>query len=187
MADLATLIADLSARVQRLEDEREIIRVLTSYGLAVDMGDADLCAGLYTDDTVIELGPTSQFTGTAGARQLVLDERHQEIVGRCAHTMGPFVVDVAIDGDHATATGYVRVYVSDPDMGNPRLWRIGYTTFELRRVATTWQIAKRLSRSLGGQGGAELFRVGFERRQHADERSATRSEASTVPCLVVEP
>jgi SnoaL-like domain len=86
-------------------------------------------AALYTDDTVIDLGPTVQFHGTAGARQLVLDERHQAIVGRCAHTMGPFVID--IDGDHATATVYVHVYVSDPDTRNPGLWRIGYTELEL--------------------------------------------------------
>lgn len=164
MTDLSSLVAELAARVQRLEDEREITRVLTSYGLAVDVGDADLCAALYTPDTVIDLGPTSKFAGTAGARQLVLDERHQEIVGRCAHTMGPFVIDVAVDGDRATATGYVRVYISDPDMRNPRLWRIGYTTFELHRAGSTWQIATRLSRSLGAEDGAELLRAGFADR-----------------------
>jgi len=115
MDDTDRIIADLVARVQRLEDEREITRVLTSYGFAVDIGDADATAALYTDDTVIDLGPTSTFHGSAGARQLVLDQRHQAIVGRCAHTMGPFVIDLDITGDHATATGYVRVYISDDD------------------------------------------------------------------------
>jgi ketosteroid isomerase-like protein len=166
MSDLSSLVSDLAARVQRLEDEREITRVLISYGFAVDMGDADLTAELYTDDTVIDLGPTSRFTGAAGARQLVLDERHQEILGRCAHTMGPFVVDVDVDGDRATATGYVRVYISDVDMRNPRLWRIGYTTFELDRAGGTWKIAVRLSRSLGAEAGAELLRVGFEYKEN---------------------
>jgi hypothetical protein len=33
-------------------------------------------------------GAASQFHGSEGARQLVLDDRHQAIVGRCAHTMG---------------------------------------------------------------------------------------------------
>ena len=161
MDDTTPTIAELAARVQRLEDEREITRVLTRYGFAVDLGDADATAALYTDDTVIDLGLTSEFRGTEGARQLVLDERHQEIVGRCAHTMGPFVIDVDIDGDHATATGYVRVYISDPDMRNPRLWRIGYTKLELRRSGAKWQIAERLSRSIGADGGAELLRFGL--------------------------
>ena len=161
MDDTTPTIAELAARVQRLEDEREITRVLTRYGFAVDLGDADATGALYTDETVIDLGLTSEFRGTEGARQLVLDERHQEIVGRCAHTMGPFVIDVDIDGDHATATGYVRVYISDPDMRNPRLWRIGYTKLELRRSGAKWQIAERLSRSIGADGGAELLRFGL--------------------------
>jgi ketosteroid isomerase-like protein len=154
-------VADLVARVRRLEDEREVLRVLTRYGFAVDLGDADATAALYTDDTDIDLGPTSRFRGTDGARQLVLDQRHQEIVGRCAHTMGPFVVDLDVTGDRATATGYVRVYVSDADMRNPRLWRLGYTYFELVRAGSTWRIARRLSRSPGAPDGAALLRPGL--------------------------
>jgi ketosteroid isomerase-like protein len=161
MADPQPTIAELAARLQRVEDELAVTRVLTRYGFTVDLGDADATAALYTDDTVIDLGPTSQFHGTDGARQLVLDERHQEILGRCAHTMGPFVVDIDVDGDRATAVGYVRVYISDPDMRNPRLWRIGYTRLELVRAGTTWRIATRLSRSLGADEGAALLHDGL--------------------------
>ncbi|MEO5841423.1 MAG: nuclear transport factor 2 family protein [Acidimicrobiales bacterium] len=161
MDEINRTLAELSARVQRLEDERAITRVLTRYGFAVDIGDADATAALYTDDTVIDLGPTSQFHGSAGARQLVLDERHQAIVGRCAHTMGPFVIDLDINGDRATATGYVRVYISDDDMLNPRLWRIGYTKLELVRSGATWRIATRLSRSVGAEDGQNLLRGGL--------------------------
>ena len=154
-------LADLEARIRRLEDERDVTAVLTRYGFSVDLGDADATGALYTDDTVIDLGPGSEFSGTDGARQLVLDERHQAIVGRCAHTMGPFVVEVDVDGDSATATGYVRVYISDPDMRNPRLWRIGYTRLQLRRTADGWRISHRLSRSLAADEGAEVLRSGL--------------------------
>lgn len=159
--DLQATVAALAARVRVLEDERTITRVLTRYGFAVDVGDADACAALYTDDTVVDLGPGSEFAGTAGARMLVEDERHQAIVGRCAHTLGPFVVDVDVEGDRATATGYVRVYVSDPDQRNPRLWRIGYTRFELVRDGASWRIALRRSRSLGADDGAALLTAGL--------------------------
>ena len=161
MDDPTPLLNHLAARVRCLEDEREITRVLTRYGFAVDVGDADATAALYTDDTVIDLGPSSQFEGAAGARQLVLDERHQAIVGRCAHTMGPFVIDINVDGDRAIATGYVRVYISDSDMKDPRLWRIGYSKFELERSGATWRIAHRLSRSVGADDGAEVLRTGL--------------------------
>ena len=161
MEDITALVSELLARVRHLEDEREISRVLTRYGFAVDVGDADATAALYTEDTVIDLGPTSQFAGADGARQLVLDERHQAIVGRCAHTMGPFVIDIDPQGNHATATGYVRVYVSDRDAEYPRLFRIGYTTLELVRTQSTWRIAHRLTRTPGGEGGAEVLRRGL--------------------------
>jgi ketosteroid isomerase-like protein len=154
-------LGQLMARVQLLEDEREISRVLTRYGFAVDIGDADATSALYTDDTVIDLGPGSTFSGIEGARQLVLDERHQAIVGRCAHTMGPFVTDIDVTGDRASAIGYVRVYISDPDMRNPRLWRIGYTRLELVRSGETWRIANRLSRSLAADDAAEVLRDGL--------------------------
>jgi ketosteroid isomerase-like protein len=159
--DLWAAIGMLTARLNRLEDEREISRVLTRYGFAVDLGDADATAALYTDDTVIDLGPGSTFSGIEGARQLVLDERHQAIVGRCAHTMGPFVTDIDVTGDRATATGYVRVYISDEDMRNPRLWRIGYTKLELVRSGNTWRIANRLSRSLAAEDATEVLRDGL--------------------------
>ena len=153
-------VAELVARVQRLEDERDITRLLTRYGFAVDVGDADATAALYADDAVIDLGPTSRFEGVDGARQLVLDERHQAIVGRCAHTMGPFVVDVEVDDDEARATGYVRVYVTD-EAGSPALWRIGFTTFELRRAEGRWLITHRLSRTVGTDDGPDVLRRGL--------------------------
>ena len=77
------------------------------------------------------------------------------------HTMGPFVIDVEVDGDSATAVGYVRVYISDADGRDPRLWRIGYTSLQLRRTAGGWRIAHRLSRSLGADEGAEVLRPGL--------------------------
>jgi ketosteroid isomerase-like protein len=159
--DPTTAIADLAARVQRLEDERDVTNALVRYGFAVDLGDPDATEALYTEDTLIDLGPTSRFQGPEAARQIVADERHQAIVGRCAHTMGPFVVDVDVDGDRATATGYVRVYVSDEDMRNPRLWRIGYTRLELVRREGGWRIATRLSRSLGAEAATALLRDGL--------------------------
>ena len=75
--------------------------------------------------------------------------------------MGPFVIDVAVARDQASATGYVRVDISDPDTRNPGLWRIGYTKFKLVRIGTTWRIATRVSRSLGEQEGASLLRNGL--------------------------
>ena len=60
-----------------------------------------------------------------------------------------------------TIPGYVRVYVSDADTRDPRLWRIGFTRLELVRDDSTWRIATRLSRSVGAEDGARVLRSGL--------------------------
>lgn len=156
---LIATVAELRARVQRLEDEREVTRVALRYGFAVDLGDADATAALYTADTEIDLGAGSRFRGSAGARSLVTDARHQAIVGRCAHTLGPLCVE--IDGDRGTAIGYVRVYVADPPGGDAKLWRMSFTRLELVRESSGWRIARRTSRALGTERAPELLRAGL--------------------------
>lgn len=43
-------IYEALARLRRLEDERDIARLIASYGPAVDAGDADAAAGLWASD-----------------------------------------------------------------------------------------------------------------------------------------
>jgi len=159
LQDLIASMAALRERVQRLEDEREVTRLATRYGFAVDLGDADATAALYTADTEIDVGPGSQFRGTEGVRSLVTGERHQAILGRCAHTLGP--LSVRVDGDRAVATGYVRVYVADPDGDEAKLWRMSFTRLELVREESGWRIARRTSRTLGSERAPELLRAGL--------------------------
>jgi len=44
MTDRSTDPDDLAARLRRLEDERDISRLIASYGPAVDAGDPDAAA-----------------------------------------------------------------------------------------------------------------------------------------------
>lgn len=45
-----TSIEELVARLQNLEDERDIARLIASYGPLVDAGDADGVAALWAED-----------------------------------------------------------------------------------------------------------------------------------------
>jgi hypothetical protein len=65
MSDLATQLAELTRRVQVLEDERAIHQHLTGYGFAVDRGDADATAALFAEDSVSDVGG---FSCAAGRR-----------------------------------------------------------------------------------------------------------------------
>src|SRR2546427_5418213 len=55
MDDLRQEVAALARRVQALEDELAIHRQIVRYGFAVDTGDADGAAALFTEDSVYDV------------------------------------------------------------------------------------------------------------------------------------
>jgi len=69
--------------------------------------------------------------------------------------LGP--LDVRIDGDTATATGYMRVYVKNLSSGAVELYRLSFTRFDLVRVGREWRIARRVARVLGDPEASQLF------------------------------
>src|SRR5689334_22388340 len=109
MSSLEETVQDLARRVRRLEDELAIHRLIASYGLAVDAGDADGSAATFTEDGVYDVD-VGVMSGREAVRAMVRGPRHQEMVGHCAHQIGPAVVRIEAD-DRASALGYSRVYL----------------------------------------------------------------------------
>ena len=155
MTDQSELIASLLQRVEALEDERAIQRLLTRYGLAVDGGDAEATGQLYAEDCHIDIDGAAFMDGREQARGIVTSPAHQEIMPNCAHVMGPYSVE--LDGDRATATGYATVYIKED--GKVRVWRQSYGRWELVKRDGRWQVAKRISRSTGRDDCQALFRA----------------------------
>lgn len=152
MDDVKQRLADLTRRVQVLEDELAIHRQIVRYGLAVDIGDADGAAAVFTDDTVYDVD-VGVMQGRAGVREMILGPRHQAMVGSCAHQIGPAVVEV--DGDRAVATGYSRVYLRKGD--NIGIYRVSFNRWELERRGGEWLIARRTTRLLGHDEAKQVF------------------------------
>lgn len=143
--DVGARLAALERRVAALEDELAIHRLIVRYGFAVDSGDADATAALFTDDTVYDVDSTLVMRGRDGVAAMVRGPRHQSLLPNCAHTIGPAVVQV--DGDRAVATAYSRIYLRKGD--DLTLWRLSFNCFELERRDGAWQIARRTTRLLG--------------------------------------
>jgi len=143
----------LERRIAALEDELAIHRLIVTYGFAVDTGDADATAALFTEDGVYDVDTTLVMQGRDGVAAMVRGPRHQSLLPSCAHTIGPAVV--ALDGDRAVATAYSRIYRrSGDDFG---LWRVSFNRFELERRDGRWQIARRTTRLLGHEEAHGLF------------------------------
>ncbi|OBH58195.1 nuclear transport factor 2 family protein [Mycobacterium sp. E2479] len=134
------------ARLRRLEDERDIARLIASYGPAVDAGDADAAASLWATDGVYDVDGW-RMEGRAAVHTMITSPAHQKLVAKgCSHFLGPCVVTV--DGDDAVAVCESLVLVRDGD--GYRVWRATAHHFALRRIDDHWQITIRTSRVLNG-------------------------------------
>ena len=154
MASLEETVATLAARVQRLEDELAIHRLIVRYGLGVDVGDPGAAANVFRDDGVYDVD-VGLMTGRGAVEGMVRSERHQAMVGHCAHQIGPAVVELR-GPDAAVATGYSRVYLQTP--AGTHVYRVSLNRWELAKTREEWRIARRTTRVLGHAEAAAIFR-----------------------------
>ena len=156
MDDTAKRLDELTRRVQALEDELAIHRLIVRYGLAVDIGDAAHSAAVFAEDSVYDVD-IGVMRGRGAVRDMINGPRHQEMVGHCAHQIGPAVVEV--DGDRAVATVYSRVYL-DTRAGT-HIYRVSFNRWELEKRDGAWLIARRTTRLLGHAEAKAIFARGF--------------------------
>lgn len=154
--DLERKLELLTRRVQALEDELAIHRLIVRYGLAVDVGDAERAAAMFREDAVYDVD-VRVMRGRSEIREMVLGERHQGMVGRCAHQIGPAVVKV--DGDAATALGYSRVYLKSEE--GTAIYRVSMNRWDLERRDGGWLVTRRRTRLLGHEEARQVFESGL--------------------------
>lgn len=144
-----TDLGDLVARLRRLEDERDIAKLIASYGPAVDAGDADAAARLWATDGIYDVDGR-RMQGRAGVHAMVNSSAHQNLIAKgCCHFLGPCVVTV--NGDSAIAVCESLVLVADDRDGKGyRVWRCTANHFALQRIDGQWRIGTRTSRLLDG-------------------------------------
>jgi uncharacterized protein (TIGR02246 family) len=153
-----TDIEELAARVRLLEDERDIARLIASYGPAVDAGDPDATARLWASDGSYDVDGW-RMQGRTEVHAMVRSSAHQNLVTKgCCHFLGPCVITV--DGDTAVAVCESVVLVRDGD--GYRVWRCAANHFTLRRADGQWQIDARTTRVLDGNSdGPALLTKGL--------------------------
>lgn len=148
-----TELADVLDRLRRLEDERDIRRLIASYGPAVDAGDANAAAGLWATDGVYDVDGW-RMQSRADVHSMVSSRAHQKLVATgCSHFLGPCVVTV--DDNEAVAVCESLVLVRDGD--GYRVWRATAHHFVLSRNDGQWQITTRTSRVLDGNPDAHTL------------------------------
>lgn len=157
MSDLEERLRRLEQRVQTLEDELAIRRGMVFYGLAADAGDAERASSTFAPEALYDTD-VIVMNGRDEVARMLRGERHQAMVGRCAHQIGPAVVQV--DGDSAAAVGYSRVYLRSGDAVG--IYRISVNRWELEKKDGQWLIVRRTTRLLGHDEAAALLRSGLD-------------------------
>ena len=144
--ELRDRVSALERRVQELEDQLAILRVINSWGPAVDTGSSMAAGALFDSDGVLE-SDLSRLEGPAGVEAMVHSDGQQSLIGRgCAHVQtAPLIV---VDGDRATAIAYSQVYLH-ADQGH-EVWRVSANQWEFRRTPNGWRVTRRLNRVIDG-------------------------------------
>jgi uncharacterized protein (TIGR02246 family) len=145
MQNLEQTVAELGRRVERLEDELAIHRLIVAYGLGVDVGDPERGAAVFTEDGVYDVD-VGRMDGREAVRTMIRGARHQEMVGHCAHQIGPAVVSLESPG-RASAVGYSRVYLAT--RAGTHVYRVSLNRWDLVKEHGAWLIARRTTRLLG--------------------------------------
>ncbi|CAN5155893.1 nuclear transport factor 2 family protein [soil metagenome] len=129
-----------------MEDERDIARLVASYGPLVDAGEAERVADLWTDDGSYDvegyyMGNRSEIPA------MVRSDAHQGLIaGGCCHFLGP--AHVTVDGDRAVAVCESVLLVRREGRNHPV--RMGVNHWELVRMPAGWRTTRRTTRRLDG-------------------------------------
>jgi len=152
-------MAALEARVQMLEDQLAVQRLLNQWGPAVDTGASAAAAALWTEDGVLE-SEISYLDGPGAVAAMVESEGQQSLIRQgCAHIQAfPLIT---VEGDRATATGYSRVYLHQED-GSYAVWRVSANRWEFARTGSGWRATNRTNHVIdGGPEARDLLRGGL--------------------------
>jgi hypothetical protein len=136
----------LERRVQELEDTLAVMRLVNTWGPAVDTGSSQEAADLWDEGGLLE-SDLSRLEGPAAVRAMVESEGQQALIERgCAHVQSAPVITV--DGDRATAIAYSQVFLHSDDGYD--VWRVSANRWECRRTPDGWRLTRRVNRVIDG-------------------------------------
>jgi len=169
--ELAAELAQLKAKLQRLEDERAISDLISRYGYLVDLPMEEEWLALFTEDGVMDAvyghgvyEGQSRWEGIDALRGFINDpagRRRPEAYTRTMHLTNLNMV-IHIDGDEATADAYSAVILR-PHEGPLRLTTAGVSQWKCRRVDGVWKLVQRTRREIAdSKGTAELVARSLE-------------------------
>jgi ketosteroid isomerase-like protein len=137
----------LRARVQRLEDERAVLRVLHAYGQSVDSADRDAYLDLWTEDAAFDSrsrnpGDIARVVRGVEVRTDFIEHFSRPPIGWHQHQIIEPIIDV--DGDTAQVSSYFAVLREEE--AAPLVWVFGrYRDTLVRCPDGRWRFSERIA------------------------------------------
>lgn len=148
-------LAALENRVRQLEDHLAVLRLINSWGPAVDTGSSQQAGALWDETGVLE-SDLSRLEGPGDVVAMVESEGQQELIGKgCAHVQSAPVVTV--DGDQAVAIAYSQVFLHSEE--GHAVWRVSANRWECHRTSDGWRLTRRVNRVIDGAPAARSVLV----------------------------
>lgn len=159
--ELQAQVAALATRLHELEDRAEIAQLATRYGPAVDVGDPEAAAALWTGDGVYAAPPYAVWTGREEIAGMVAGGHQDLIRAGAGHVLTPLHVEV--DGDTARGWNHAMNVQWREAEGHFVVFRLSANEWHFRREPDGWRVVSRVNRNLDGAAEArELFRSSAE-------------------------
>jgi len=151
--------AALEARVRNTEDQLEIIRLVASYGPAVDSGQSRKAGELWAKDGVYDPGGLEPMIGPDGVAATMDGPIHRKLIRKGAGHILSTPQITHLEGDEAWALNHAFVLLKGDDGWD--VWRATANAWKLRRTADGWRVEYRLNRVLdGSEESHDTFRKG---------------------------
>ena len=148
-------LAALENRVRQLEDHLAVLRLINSWGPAVDTGSSRQAGALWDESGVLE-SDLSRLEGPTDVVAMVESEGQQELIRKgCAHVQSAPVVTV--DGDQAVAIAYSQVFLHTEE--GHEVWRVSANRWECQRTPDGWRLTRRVNRVIDGAPAARSVLV----------------------------
>ena len=156
-----------------LEDRLDILNVLAALPHSSDVGDQDFQSRAYHDNCVMDRDNADDLVvGKAAIVDIIGSDRHsQAIATGMVHFAG--LPNISIEGERATATGYLQIIVplgagKGAELGGYgpsdglSIWRLTAHMWALEKHAGRWTVIRRVIRSVPGYGFQQLIAEGLK-------------------------
>jgi hypothetical protein len=166
-------IIDLVERLTKVEDQLSILNLLAGSAHSSDVASETFWSNMYTSDAMMDRGGgTPDDVGRDAILAIVRgDGQRAAIAAGMAHLS--MLPTITLDGDRASAIGYLLITVPDagarpivlPGKGGSDavgIYQVTVNRWELARSADGWQVTRRIVRALTAEDARSILAKGLE-------------------------